>query len=78
MESEAVIGILKRCDNREWELVGNDIIKLEILTKELGPLGMALFMRQYDRGYGYYTEERNELLKDITIEDIEQELGAMQ
>ena len=52
-------------------------IGLEVLTKELGPLGMALFMRQYDRGYGNYTEERNELLKDITIEDIEKELEAM-
>ena len=39
---------------------------LEVLTKELGPLGMALFMRQYDCGYGNYTEERDELLKDIT------------
>ena len=51
---------------------------LEVLAKELGPLGMVLFMRQYDKGYGNYTEERNELLKDITIEDIEQELEAMQ
>ena len=30
MEAEAVIGILKRCENKEWELVGSDIIKLEI------------------------------------------------
>ena len=53
-------------------------IGIEVLTKELGPLGMALFMRQYDRGYGNYTEERNELLKDITASDIERELEAMQ
>jgi len=53
-------------------------IGLEVLAKELGPLGMALFMRQYDKGYGNYTEERNELLKDITFEDIEQELETMQ
>ena len=25
---------------------------IEALTKELGPLGMALFLRQYDSGYG--------------------------
>jgi hypothetical protein len=49
---------------------------LDALTKELGPLGMALFMRQYDGGYGGYTTERDELLKDITPEDIERELGA--
>ena len=53
-------------------------IGIEVLTKELGPLGMALFMRQYDRGYGNYTEERNESLKDITIEDIEREFETMQ
>ena len=51
---------------------------LEVLTKELGPLGMALFMRQYDKGYGNYTEERNELLKGINVEDIEQELETIQ
>ena len=49
---------------------------LDALTKELGPLGMALFMRQYDSGYGDYTAERNEILKDITLEDIERDLDA--
>jgi hypothetical protein len=48
---------------------------LAALTKELGPLGMALFMRQYDSGYGDYTLEREELLKNVTLEDIERELG---
>ena len=50
---------------------------LEALTKELGPLGMVMFMRQFDTGYGEYTIERDELLKDITLEDIERELEAM-
>ena len=53
-------------------------IGLEVLTKELGPLGMALFMRQYDKGYGNYTEERDGLLKGITFDEIEQELKTMQ
>ena len=53
-------------------------IGLDVLAKELGPLGMALFIRQYDKGYGNYTEERDELLKGITIEDIERELETMQ
>ena len=52
-------------------------IGIEVLSKELGPLGMALFIRQYDKGYGNYTEERNELFKNVTIEDIEQELETM-
>jgi len=30
LEAEAVIGMLKRCENRAWTLVGSDIIKLEI------------------------------------------------
>ena len=40
------------------------------LTKELGSSGMALFIRQFEKGSGNYTEERNELLKDLTIDDI--------
>ena len=51
---------------------------IDALAKELGPLGMALFMRQYDNGYGDYTAQRDELLKDVTLEEIEHELGAMQ
>ena len=50
---------------------------IEALTKELGPLGMALFLRQYDSGYGDYTAERDDLLKDITLEDVERELNIM-
>jgi hypothetical protein len=52
-------------------------IGLESLTKELGPVGMAYFLKQYDMGEGDYTKEREELLKDITIEDIENEIKAL-
>ena len=48
---------------------------IDALTKELGPLGMTLFMRQFETGQGDYTEEREKLLEGITIEDIEKELG---
>jgi predicted nucleic acid-binding protein len=34
LEAEAVIGILKRCENRAWGLVGSDIIKLEIMKSQ--------------------------------------------
>ena len=50
---------------------------INALTKELGPLGMALFLRQYDSGYGDYTAERDSLLKDITLDEAERELNAM-
>jgi hypothetical protein len=49
----------------------------DALTKELGPLGMVLFMRQFDSGYGDYTAERDELLKDLVLEDVENELYAL-
>ncbi|MCL1819090.1 MAG: hypothetical protein FWG36_00375 [Oscillospiraceae bacterium] len=42
----------------------------DALTKELGPSGMAIFIRQFESGKGNYTEERDELLKDLTIDDI--------
>jgi len=51
---------------------------LDALTKELGPLGMALFIRQYESGYGDYTAEREELLKGVTLDAVERELEAMQ
>ena len=51
---------------------------LEALTKELGSLGMALFMRQYEYGYGDYTAEREEILKGITLDEVVRELEAMQ
>ena len=50
---------------------------LDALAKELGPLGMVLFVRQYEYGYGDYTAEREELLKDITLDEAERELEAM-
>ena len=43
---------------------------LNALTKELGASGMAIFIRQFENGSGNYTEEREELLKDVTIDDI--------
>ena len=40
------------------------------LTKELGATGTAQFIRHFDMGSGNYTEEREELLKDVTLDDI--------
>jgi len=34
LETEAVISILKRCEYKEWELIGSDIIKLEIIKNQ--------------------------------------------
>lgn len=43
---------------------------LEALAKELGPLGMTCFIRQFSTGEGNYTKEREEIQKDVTIDDI--------
>ena len=47
---------------------------VKALTKELGAVGMAQFIRQYDVGEGNYTAEREELLGGITMDDIRLEL----
>jgi len=40
------------------------------LLRELGSAGTVLFIRQFENGYGNYTEEREELLKDVTLDDV--------
>jgi hypothetical protein len=50
---------------------------IEALTKELGPVGMAYFIRQFDRGEGDYTKERHAVLDKITIDDIKREFGLL-
>lgn len=49
---------------------------IDALTKELGPVGMAYFIRQFDKGEGDYTAEREQLLADVTMDDIEKYLNA--
>jgi len=44
---------------------------MDALVKELGPVGMAYFIRQFDGGTGDYTAERDEYLKDVTMEDVQ-------
>ncbi|MDR1563615.1 MAG: hypothetical protein LBS74_01505 [Oscillospiraceae bacterium] len=51
---------------------------IDALTKELGPVGMAYFIRQYDRGEGNYTKERETLLAGDTMEDVMREVNKRQ
>ena len=44
-------------------------IGLSALRKELGTVGTTYFIRQFNSGQGDYTAERDELLKDITLEE---------
>ncbi len=61
------------------ELRNPNIIRklgIEALTRELGAVGMAYFIRQFDRGEGDYTKERGILLDTMTMKDIEEQLGS--
>ena len=40
------------------------------LTKELGASGMAIFIRQFESGSGNYTEEREEIQRNTTINEV--------
>ena len=43
---------------------------VEALTKALGPVGMANFIRQFDNGHGDYTKERHALFDNLTTDEI--------
>lgn len=40
----------------------------------MGAADAARFISQFTTGYGDYTEERKELFKDLTIEDVMREI----
>ncbi|MBI3208279.1 MAG: hypothetical protein HYZ37_05175 [Candidatus Solibacter usitatus] len=43
---------------------------LQVLQRELGPDGLARFLRLNRSGTGDYTRDRQEMQKDLTIEQI--------
>jgi hypothetical protein len=52
-------------------------IGLAILNENLGCVGTAMFLQQFDKGSGDYTKERQSLLGSQTIEDFEHDLFMM-
>ena len=42
---------------------------IELLTKELGLVATLRFLNQFTTGSGNYTEEREALFNDLTLED---------
>ena len=46
------------------------------LADALGPLGMARFLRQFERGNGDYTSERRRWLRDQSVGSITQRIRA--
>jgi len=47
---------------------------LTLLQKELGPYGMARFLRTYRAGPGDYTRDRHLWLDGLTVDDILQKI----
>ena len=41
---------------------------IDILFKEIGIVNTVRFLNQFTTGYGDYTEERESLLKDLTLD----------
>lgn len=43
---------------------------IQILFREIGVVDTMRFINQYTTGYGNYTEERQELFADQTLDDL--------
>lgn len=43
---------------------------IDLLSKEMGIVDTVRFLNQFTTGYGDYTEEREVLFKDLTLEEI--------
>lgn len=43
---------------------------IDLLSKEMGIVDTVRFLTQFTTGYGNYTEEREALFKDLTLDDI--------
>lgn len=47
---------------------------IKVLYQELGVVNTVRFLNQFTGGYGNYTEEREELFRDVTLEQIVAEI----
>jgi len=47
---------------------------LEAVAKKLGPLGIVRFLQQFETGFGDYTKERSQWLKNMDIHEIVTEI----
>jgi hypothetical protein len=49
---------------------------LEILSRELGPHGLARFLRACRSGSGDYTSDRNRWLQETSVQDLARNAGS--
>lgn len=47
---------------------------IRLLVREMGAADAARFISQFTTGYGDYTKERKELFKDLTIDEVVEEI----
>jgi hypothetical protein len=43
---------------------------IRILSKEIGIVDTVRFVNQFTTGYGNYTEEREQLFKDVSLDEV--------
>ena len=43
---------------------------IQVLSKEIGVASTVRFLNQFSIGYGNYTEERQSLFKDLTLDEV--------
>lgn len=50
----------------------NEITKeaLKVLSKEIGIVNTIRFLNQFTTGYGNYTEDREQLFADMSLEEV--------
>lgn len=49
---------------------------LEVLARELGPVGMTRFLQQFEGGRGDYTEERHAWLPQNHVREVADQIQA--
>lgn len=47
---------------------------LKALSRDLGPVGLARFLQQFETGHGDYTAERHRWLGEPTVQYLAQEI----
>jgi hypothetical protein len=47
---------------------------LEVLTRELGPVGMVRFLQQFETGRGDYSVDRHEWLDQLDVQTVVQKI----
>jgi len=50
------------------------VVGLEALARELGPTGLIRFLQMFDRGKGNYSEDREEILPQLTAAQIAEQI----